>query len=411
MIAREVQHDPQYEGDALWAIESYEPLVFADCGNSVVTTLIACENSIARDVDYIMQFVRKLLAGTRPLLALVSAGRVHPHRPNTYVVRTTRGGECFLRCLQLDLDRIIDRYPDIGRFNRYFGIFHEAVMREVPFAGANVPLATAARHDWLSCPDRNLLPNDVLALFVQYSNEAIERIRQMGKSEQFHQWLTAIGRQPQENEERLLSLIEACLAVNHHILVLRFDLGYSQHYCDPERSGEHAISYAQMREHRAAMRRFLKRHLKSRLPPAACKGMAFAIKLEFGLDKGYHFHLMVILNGNVVRKDGAITEMICNYWKSEITRGKGGACNCNQRSYAQKGIGSIRRREVEKLRVLREVVVPYITKTDFYGKMVKPECDRTFWLSQPPKIAVTPKGRKRTVVGEDGVGAGDAEVD
>lgn len=401
MVTSEVQHDPQFEDAALWAIEPYEPLIFVDHGNNVVATLIARENSIARDVDYITQFVRKLLAGTRPLLALVPAGRVHPHRPNTRVVETTKGGECFLRCLQLDLDRIIDRYPDIGRFNRYFGIFHEAVMREVPFARGTVPLATAARLEWLNCSDRNLLPDDVLALFVQYSNEAIEHIREMGRGEQFRQWVTAIGRQPQENEERLLSLIDACLAVNHHILVLRFDLGYSQYYSDPERAGEHAISYAQMRGHRAALRRFLKRQLKSRLPPGACRGMAFAIKLEFGLDKGYHFHVMAILNGNVVRRDGAITEMICNYWKSEITKGKGGACNCNQRRYKQRGIGSIRRRDVEKLRVLREVVVPYITKVDFYGKMAKPERDRTFWPSQPPRIDAIPKGRKRTSTEED----------
>lgn len=401
MATGAVRSDKRFGETGLWTIEPYEPLAFTNQGGEVLATLVASENSIARDVDYITQVVMRLLAGSGPLLALVPAGRVHSHRPNTHVVETTKGGECFLRCLQLDLDHITDRYPDIGRFNRYFGIFHEAVMREVPFARGTVPLAIAARLEWLNCADRSLLPDDVLALFVQYSNEAIERIREMAAGEQFHQWLTAIARQPRENEDRLLSLIDACLAVNHHVLVLRFDLGYSQYYSDPERAGEHAIPYAQMREHRAALRRFLKRHLKSRLPPGACKGMAFAIKLEFGLDKGYHFHVMVILNGNVVRKDGAITEMICNYWKSEITKGKGGACNCNQRSYAQKGIGSIRRREVEKLRVLREVVVPYITKVDFYGKMVKPERDRTFWPSQPPRIDAIPKGRKRTLTEDD----------
>ncbi|KWZ42666.1 hypothetical protein WS72_07140 [Burkholderia savannae] len=295
----------------------------------------------------------------------------------------------------MDLDRIIDKYPEIGRFNRYFGIFYDAVMRDVTLVNGSMPLATAARLEWLAFEDRNFFSDDVLALFVKCSNEAIERIRQEGSGKAFQDWLFRTQRQPKENAEHLLSLIDACLSVNHHILALRFDLGYSQFYCDRALAGEQTVSYEEMREHRVALRRFLKRHLKDRLPARACKGLAFAIKMEFGLDKQHHFHVIVILNGNVVRKDVGITEMICNYWKSEITKGKGGACNCNQRTYREKGIGSIRRSEHEKLRVLREVVVPYIAKVDFYGKMVKPDSHRTFWPSHPPKIEAFPKGRRR----------------
>ncbi|WP_186190019.1 inovirus-type Gp2 protein [Burkholderia gladioli] len=390
--------DNEYGDEDVWSIEPYEALMFAEQDGGIVATRIANENSIASDVSYITSVVKRLLITKRSLLRLIPIAAINPRRMNTKVVEAMSGGECFLRCLQMDLERIIDKYHGIGKFNRYFGIFYDAVMRDVPLANGSMPLATAARLEWLSFGDRDFFSDDVLELFVKYSNQAIERIRQEGSGEAFQDWLFRTQRQPSENEERLLSLIDACLSVNHHILVLRFDLGYSQFYCDRASAGEQTVSYEEMRGHRVALRRFLKRHLKNRLPPGACKGLALAIKMEFGLDKQHHFHVIVILNGNVIRKDVGITEMICNYWKSEITKGKGGACNCNQRTYQKRGIGSIRRGEHEKLKVLRETVVPYIVKADFYGKMVKPDSHRTFWSSHPPKIEAIPKGRKRVAI-------------
>ncbi|WP_197070180.1 hypothetical protein [Burkholderia sp. 9120] len=187
--------------------------------------------------------------------------------------------------------------------------------------------------------------------------------------------------------------------MNHHLSVLRFDLGYAKHYCDPETSGEQAITYEDVRNHRRALRRFLKRDLSKMLPAGASKGMGFGIKLEYGLDKGFHFHVLVILNGDVVGQHAVITEMICNHWNSRITRGKGGSYNCFRSKYVKPGIGSVRYDNEEKLRALENQVVPYITKPDFYMKMVKPDAHRSFWVSHPPKIEAKRKGRKRSKTG------------
>lgn len=268
MVKNELTND-ECSDESVWSIEPYEALMFAERDGDVVAARIANENSIASDVSYITNVVKRLLATKRPLLKLVPVETIHPRRPNTQIVEATSGGECFLRCLQMDLDRIIDKYPDIGRFNRYFGIFCDAVMRDATLANGSVPLATVARSEWLRYADRNLFSDDVLAVFVKYSNQAIERIRQEGASKAFQDWLSRIQRQPKENEEHLLSLIDACLSVNHHILVLRFDLGYSQFYCDRTLAGEQTVSYEEMREHRVALRSFLKRYLKGRLPPGA----------------------------------------------------------------------------------------------------------------------------------------------
>ncbi|HDR9149369.1 hypothetical protein WK24_01345 [Burkholderia vietnamiensis] len=394
-MADRVLSSSKVDDNESWTIEPYQAWIFNDMQGGVVSTRIASEDSMAGNVEYITQFVKRLIYSRRQLLSLVPAKMIRSKRPNMKLIKASKGGECFLTCLGIDLDRIIDKYPDIGKHNRYFGLFYDAVMCEVAFENATASLAKVARLEWLSFDDKNLLPDRALALFVDYSNEAIEQIRQEGNSDAFKDWQAAIERQPKENEGRLLSLIDAALSVNHHLLVLRFDLGYSQFYCDPELSGGMAVSYEEMREHRVALRRFLKRDLKKRLLPRACKGMVFAVKMEFGLDKTFHFHVIVILNGDVVCKDVLITEMICDQWNRVITTGKGGACNCNSKQYRLKGIGSVRRKDAEKLNILKTVVAPYITKPDYYSKMVKPDGHRTFWPSHPPQIEAKPKGRKR----------------
>ncbi|UJH72293.1 hypothetical protein L0U95_10735 [Burkholderia cenocepacia] len=301
----------------------------------------------------------------------------------------------------MDLDRVLDKYPDIGKYNRYFGIYLAAVMREVDFPNGKAPFEEIARFDWLRGDDRDFFSDDMLTLFVKYSNDAVEQIRRIGTSKAFGTWVKAIERQSCENEERLQSLFDACLSINRSILVLRFDLGYSQLHCDAELLGNAGVSYDDVRKHREALRRFLKSDLRHRLPPGACKGIVFAIKLEYGLDKGYHFHVVVALNGKIVCKDGAIAEMICDEWRNEITEGRGGACNCNRRRYRRRGIGSIKRKEVEKLDILKKEVLPYITKVDFYGKMVKPEKHRVFWTSHPPAITANPMSGDRSPDGGD----------
>ncbi|MGK8200697.1 hypothetical protein [Burkholderia cepacia] len=375
-------------------IKPYQTLLFDLKGDKVESTYGPCEGSIASDVDYITQCVQKVIESKRQLFHLVPVRTNLEIRPNTLSFRVTELGERFLRCVQMDLDRVTDKYPTIGKYNPYFGMFHQAVTREVEFVNGVAPFDTVARGEWLRFRDRDFWPDETLALFVDCLNEAVEQIRREGNDDAFRDWKKAFERQPNENEQTLWSLILACLNVNHHLSILRFDLGYAQYYSDPDLSGALAITYDKVRSHRAALRRFLKQELKKRLRPGACKGMGFAIKGEYGLDKTYHFHVIVILNGDVVGEDISVTETICAQWRDTITNGKGGAYNCNKASYRERGIGSIRYSD-EKLRILRTKVVPYVTKPDFYIGMVKPEKHRSFWPSHPPKIEASRRGRRR----------------
>lgn len=82
-----------------------------------------------------------------------------------------------------------------------------------------------------------------------------------------------------------------------------------------------------------------------------------------------------------------------------ITKGKGGAYNCNKATYTHPGIGSIRYHDEEKLDNLKTIVVPYLTKPDYYVSMTKSQGHRAFWPSHPPEITAKRRGRKRSKTG------------
>jgi hypothetical protein len=382
--------------DEAWQIGRYETLHFELRKGAIVPEYKSSEGSIASDVDYLTRCVTAIINSKGRMFELIPVMDGTRYPTGKHQIRLSKAAQAFLKCLKMDLDRIVDRYPSIETYNRYFGIFYNAVTREKQFEYGCVPFALFAKEDWLNSSDWNKRSNGLLTRVVDHLNEIVDEIRQEGNSESFQDWKSRLVRQPNENECRLWSLVLACLDANHHINVLRIDLGYAQYYCDPDLSGEKAVTYRQVRQHRIALRRFLKRDLKRYIKnPQACKGMGFAVKMEFGLDKTYHFHVIVILNGDAMSQDVNVAQTICDFWKEVITRGKGGAYNCNKATYAECGIGSIRYHDEEKLRILKTIVVPYVTKPDYYVGMVKPERDRSFWTSHPPEKAQHSRGRKR----------------
>ncbi|KIX33671.1 hypothetical protein SY87_33305 [Burkholderia pseudomallei] len=379
--------------------DPYKTLQFDLKDGKVESSYGPRDGSIASDVHQITECVKGIIQSKRDLFRLEEVSVDRRLRPPTSRLEMNKLGECFLRCLQMDLDRVLDTYPSIGRFNRYFDLFHKAVMREIRLTNGSAPFVEVANDEWLNSGDWKVSATNTLIQYVRPLNDVVDEIRRKGNSQAFRDWIEKLERQPASNRDALWSLVLACLNVNHHLSVLRFDLGYAKHYCDPELSGGNAITYEDVRGHRRALRRFLKRDLSKMLPAGACNGMGFAIKLEFGLDKTFHFHVLVILNGDVIRQHAVIAEMICHYWNETITHGVGGSYSCFRSRYVKEGIGSIRYNDEAKLRNLEEEVVPYVTKADFYIDMVKGDGHRSFWKSQPPKIEAKRKGRKRSKTG------------
>lgn len=134
--------------------------------------------------------------------------------------------------------------------------------------------------------------------------------------------------------------------------------------------------------------------------------VGYVAKLEYGVQKRLHWHLLVIFDGRT--RDGAshvdIARKIGEYWKKRVTNGRGAYWNCNASSkdYLQRnicGIGPISYADMHLRQNLELEVLNYLTKTTQllrpkFGKDVK-----TIRRGQFPKVAKGSKrGRKRSLV-------------
>ncbi|MGL5423324.1 MAG: YagK/YfjJ domain-containing protein [Serratia fonticola] len=127
--------------------------------------------------------------------------------------------------------------------------------------------------------------------------------------------------------------------------------------------------------------------------------VGYAWKLELGNEKRYHYHMFFFFDGSQVRQDVTLAGLIGEYWKHQITEGRGCYFNCNARKerYAELGIGMVAwndsRMQQGLLRGVR-----YLTKVDEWIRLALPENGRSFGKGELPPLADTPRGRPRQPV-------------
>ena len=92
--------------------------------------------------------------------------------------------------------------------------------------------------------------------------------------------------------------------------------------------------------------------------------VSYIWKLEYGIQKGYHYHFIFFMDGNIHKKETFFVDQLAKLWK-EITLNKGTyhSCNHNKGSYRKLAIGTLVHDDQEKINALY-MVVDYITKVD-----------------------------------------------
>jgi hypothetical protein len=101
--------------------------------------------------------------------------------------------------------------------------------------------------------------------------------------------------------------------------------------------------------------------------------VGYAWKMEYGLDKGFHFHILFFFDGSQVHKDIIIARMIGEHWEKDITGGKGLYYNCNafKADYEENlGIGMINHFDTELRENLINEAAVYLIKTDLYSRVI-----------------------------------------
>lgn len=148
--------------------------------------------------------------------------------------------------------------------------------------------------------------------------------------------------------------IDQLLENHSKIQVIRLDLSYTK---------EHARE-ASLEDINQDLKHLLNNR---RTKPSIFENMVgYIAKREYTEDKGPHIHSIFVFDGQKVCKDAYKGDQIGEYWKKEITDGKGIFHNCNREKekYAECALGMIDHTDDAKRTVLKEKAIAYLCKDE-----------------------------------------------
>lgn len=334
---------------------------------------IQCVKATEFDIARIVCRIENLTCTMIQSSAIEFSVKTNKYTKGTYL-HATKFGQNVLNELKVDI-RSIKRHFPFHRFNPYVELFmrnsEDRHLFELP---------------WII----STLSNKDVVMQVDVLNGFIDAIRKEGNSKKFKTTMAEFKRLANKNYRELLLYTDALFDEYARLLVIRLDLGYLKKHCWPLNL-ESSVTHLEVKKHWKNMLSYL----STKLPNDCFAG--FAYKLEYGLEKNFHFHILVFLDGSKVREDATIARLIGEHWNKNITAGKGLYFNCNaiKLEYKSCGIGMINHSDTEVRENFKVKVATYLTKTDYYIKLVAPGNGRTFGKGNMPKPKISKLGRPR----------------
>ena len=332
-----------------------------------VQGVITKEWDLAGAVWRIEDLTNKLIATT----AVLFSAKVS--KQNQIKLHNIPLGKSLLRALKTDFSALRKHYP-MHVFNPYV---EEFIRQATAFNAIEIAVVITA------------LRGDEITTCVKELNDFVDSIRQAGNSPEFKKKIADFSRLANKNYRSTNELINAHFKLCSRILVMRFDVGYKKDAGWPGPTKD-PVTYAETKKHREELLKYLKKM------PANDAFIASVCKMEYGLDKKWHYHCLLLVDSARLRGDVTIARLIGEYWSTTITQGRGlyWNCNANKDSYKCCGIGEVRHDDVEMREGLRKAVL-YMTKPDYYVKLLVSGDDRTFWKTNTPKPKTEKRGRPR----------------
>lgn len=218
-------------------------------------------------------------------------------------------------------------------------------------------------------------------------NCCVALIRGYGRTSKFENACKGFYRGSRKNNLELLKYLDRLSRVTGRMLICRLDVGYR--IVNPAFGDErHSQRPEVLREDRRRLLTFVKKKMGSNF-------IGFAWKLEYGMKKGFHYHLILVFNGRNLNGDIPIVRMIGEYWAREVTGGGGTYYNCNafKQSYKSCGIGQYSRTVNPEMWTGIVLMCAYLTKADELVRLRTEGHMRTFGKGKMPKL-VSKRGRK-----------------
>lgn len=229
-----------------------------------------------------------------------------------------------------------------------------------------------------------LVPDEQLAEML---NRFVEELRTVCASLVIKRRIDNAKRAARANTRSAFKVLSECRLAYSKVLAIRIDLEYLALVSDRLRAAP--IDEAAMKKHRESFVTLLRegsyaQHL-----------IGYVWKTEWGIQRGFHHHILILFNGQKVCSDIRIADDLCARWKYFITLGRGASHNCNKEKelYQHCGIGMLSRRDDEKWEVLREAV-RYVTKAEVYIKGMVDGSRQCFGVGGPYECK-SGSGRKR----------------
>lgn len=171
------------------------------------------------------------------------------------------------------------------------------------------------------------------------------------------------------------------------VLIVRVDLYYSSDFNEGGVSGLNVDRFKIDRDRS----RFLNEFRRSTYA-RACIGYCW--KLEYALQKGWHFHWLFFFDGARVRQDVTLGELIGETWKAAVGDGSSyWNCNASRDKYALPGVGMIKHSDM-RLRAGLDRAISYLTKPDYVLALSERTCGRTLGKG-PMRARASRRGRRR----------------
>lgn len=275
------------------------------------------------------------------------------------------------------LPPLLKLFP-IHEFNPYMHVFMNNVM--------NCYLLERIHHH-----DALRKPNDLYQTGFDYEmmldlmtqmRICVSQIRQEVHSGAFKNLIYNANRASKKNHDSLMRYIDSLFEHYYQLLVVRVDLGYRQgnsitcHDDILRKYGEAKHDFQHL-QNNAKMNRLFQ-HM-----------VGYVWKLEYGPEKGFHYHWILFFDGSQVRQDITLGNLIGEYWVNVITENRGNYwnCNVNKDDYYRCGIGSVHYSDSTKRHHLKDAAA-YLIKVDHYARMLTPDKGRIFGRGEilPPRI-------------------------
>ena len=208
-------------------------------------------------------------------------------------------------------------------------------------------------------------------------NEFIDEILVQTKTKEFKTQAYRLAARATQNFNSARKYVDGLFDHYSKLNVIRIDQAYGARFAS-DITAEGA---------RADLQRFFNNRRSNKLFK---NWVGYIAKLEYGVDHGYHWHLIIFLDGQKVKHDSYVAHEIGRYWQTTVTENKGLFFNCNakafeNRRYAYKriGIGMINHDDVNKRHILVHDVIAYLCKKEQHLKT--PTNDRVFSKGEQPR--------------------------